>query len=131
MPLGSITRQQESIFFEEIDAEGERAVLITARTRTCARRRFALDVVFGGGIAFEHWSFPSDYSGVFPSVITDRTFDVKNPALGVGVDAPLALIPHVALLPIVRLHLVNHNMERDANGWSTRVSVGIGAGVKW
>ena len=131
MPLGSLTRHDRAIFFEGNDAEDEHAVLVMARARTLAKPRFALDVVFGGGIAFEHRSFHSEYRGVFPSVITDRTFDEKNPAVGIGVDAPLSLIPHVAVLPIVRLHLVNHNTERDANGWSTRVSVGIGAGVKW
>lgn len=131
MPLGSVTRQDRAIFFQGNDAEDEHAVLVMARARILAKRRFALDTVFGGGIAFEHWSFHSDYSGVFPSVITDRTFDEKNPALGIGVDAPLSLIPHVALLPIVRLHLVNHDTEIASNGWSTRVSIGIGAGVKW
>src|SRR5262249_59561409 len=69
MPLGSVTREDRAIFFSGSNAEEEHAVLIMARARTIAKRPFALDVVFGGGIAFQHWSFHSDSSGVFPSAI--------------------------------------------------------------
>ena len=131
MPLGSVTRQQSYSSFGSNDAEDEQAVLIMARARTLAKRQFALDIAFGGGLAFQHWSFHSFERFAFPPVINDRVFDEKNPVLSVGVDAPVSLIPHLALLPILRVHLVNHNSERDTNGWSTRVSVGIGAGVKW
>lgn len=132
MPLGSVTRQQYYHSFESNDAEDDgRAVLIMTRARAFAKRRFALDMVFGGGVVSQHWVFHSvEHS--FPPVVTDRILDHHSPAVGVGVDGPLSLVPHLALVPLVRLYLVNHNGEGDSDsGWTSRVAIGIGAGVKW
>jgi len=102
---------------------------VTARVRALAKGRGALDVVFGGGIADQHWAF--HYVSRFPPIVVDdRIVDARSPALAVGADVPLALIAHVALIPTFRLHLVNHT-ETGSNGWSSRVALGFGAGVRW
>jgi len=136
VPLGSVTREQYYNSFESNDAEDDsRAVFIMARARAFAKRRFALDMVFGGAIVSQHWVFHSVSSsyGLPPvaTVVTDRVVDDHRPALGIGIDGPLSLVPHLALLPIVRLYVVNHSAEIDNNGWSSRFTLGIGAGVKW
>lgn len=51
--------------------------------------------------------------------VNDRIVDEKSPALRVGLDGPLSLVPHLALLPMVRLHMVNHT-QTDSGGWSSR-----------
>jgi len=129
MSLESVTRQQSYASFSSNDTEDERAVLVMPRARVFAKRRVALDVAFGGGIAYQHWTFHM-VNRFPPVVVNDRIVDEKSPALGVGLDGPLSLVPHLALLPMVRLYLVNHT-QTDSGGWSSRVALGIGAGVKW
>src|ERR1043166_5899777 len=114
--------------FTTNDAEEERAVLVMARSRAFTGRRVALDTVFGGGIAYQHWAFHTQTR--FPPATTETIRDDLAPALGVGVDLPVSLVPHVSLLPGVRVYIVNHVNEQTV-AWSTRLAVCMAAGVTW
>lgn len=120
----------------------ERLLLATVRARLAGVNRWALDVVGGAGILFQH----HESGGCVPAQSrcenTDGpSLDERAPAFAAGLDIPFSVARHFEIAAAARAYLLRrgeHTSESDINlSWqyewksSTRVAIAVVGRVVW
>lgn len=120
----------------------EQVVLGVLRGRLAGARRWALDVVGGAGVLFQHHKS----GGCVPAVVrcedtSGLAVDERAPAFTVGVEVPLRVVQHFELVGATRAYFLRrgeHTHVQDINlSWqfewqsSTRAAATLGGRVVW
>lgn len=120
----------------------ERVLLATVRARAIGMNRWALDLMGGAGVLFQH----HESGGCVPArTLCDNTsgwfLDARAPAFVVGLEVPVRLASHFEIVTSARafaLRRGEHTSATDINltwqyEWksSTRAAVVVGGRVVW
>jgi hypothetical protein len=131
--LGAVTGSYNALCCLLTDKEKENALLATARWRTLRRSRIGLDAVGGIGAMFQHRETRTSLR-FLPNSETVTTEGRHSPGFVLGIDAPVVLVPHLAVSPVARLYFLQRGTRDGANvafASSRRFALGITAGVGW
>jgi hypothetical protein len=132
LALGTVTGSYEAACCRISDEEKETAVFASGRWRAFHRNRIAIDAVAGVGRVFQHRDTRTSLR--FPTSETVVTEDRRSPAFALGIDAPMSLVPHIAISPLARVYFLDRGVRSTPNVLfvsSTRVVLGFTAGVTW
>ena len=133
LALGTVTGSTAELCCLERVEEQEAAILATGRWRALHQNRLGIDAVFGIGAVNQHRDTRTSLRFV-PNSETSTIDDRHFPVVGVGVDVPFSVIPHVAISPLIRVYFLDRSgqdMASVPSTSSTRVAVGVTAGVAW
>jgi hypothetical protein len=120
----------------------ERVLLVMVRARLAGMNRWALDVVGGAGILFQHHeSGRCEPAQIRCEDTDDRSLDERAPAFAIGLDIPVRVARHLEVAGEVRAYFLRrgeHTSESDINlSWqyewqsSTRAAAVIVRRVVW
>jgi hypothetical protein len=128
--------------FQISGRQEERVLLGVIRGRLAEERRWALDVVGGAGVLFQH----HESGGCVPAVArcedtSGPALDEQAPAFVFGMDLPVRLARHFAIAAALRAYVLtrgDHTSAQDINlAWqfewrsSTRGAVTLNGRVMW
>lgn len=123
-------------------SQEERVLLAMVRARVAGMNRWALDVVGGAGVLFQH----HESGGCEPAQnrcedTDDRSLDERAPAFAIGLDIPVRVARHLEIAGDVRAYFLRRGEHTSAsdinlswqNEWrsSTRAAAAIVGRVVW
>jgi hypothetical protein len=133
VPLGTVSGSYDAACCILRDDEREKAIFGAVRWRALHLRRIALDPLVAFGRVAQHRETQTSLRFVPASTTTNIT-DTDFPAWGFGVDVPVAIVPHFAVVPLFRRYVLQRESQDTANvtaSPSVRFVVGLLAGLSW
>jgi hypothetical protein len=115
------------------ETEDEQLWLATGRWRAFAAHSMALDAVGGIGVVLQHFERQSGLRFT-PGSVTETTSDNQSLAFSAGIDLPIAIASHLAVLPMLRVYALRRDYQPGTLFGtlpSTRVAIGVSAAFTW
>jgi hypothetical protein len=130
--LGTVVGSIQTASFSQRHVQNETVLLGVVRVRAARRDRLALDVMGGAGTVLQHRETRVAYRHVRTQ--TDTIDDRRSPAFVLGVDTPITIAPHVAVVPHVRWYFLHRGVlyaPSFSRSASTRPAIGLSGRLIW